>query len=91
MDNGWIIVFVAGIIWTIADGIVRIIRASKQSGGGKKFTVRFDDMESDLATLEQDLLGARQRIEVLEKIVTDGKYQLHRDIDDLAREHKHAG
>jgi|AntAceMinimDraft_12_1070368.scaffolds.fasta_scaffold68008_2 predicted nucleic acid-binding Zn-ribbon protein len=91
MNNAWIMVFVAGIIWALADGIVKIIRASKQSGGGKRMTARFDDLESDMASLEQELRDARQRIEVLEKIVTDGKYQLHQDIDNLSRETKRAG
>jgi hypothetical protein len=91
MNNPWIIVFVAGIIWALADGIVKIIRASKQSGGGQRTAARFDDLASDMAVLEQALLDARQRIEVLEKIVTDGKYQLHQDIDNLNRKNKRAG
>lgn len=55
----------------------------KQNGGGK-FKDRVGDLEDQVTDLEADLENARKRIEVLEKIVTDGKYDLKKQIDDLA-------
>ena len=72
-----------GIIATtaiITNGVVKIIKEAKSKGGSKAVS----DMEADLAALEQDVEDQRQRIEVLEKIVTDGKYDLGKQIDDLA-------
>ncbi len=66
---------------TITDGVVRIIKASKAPGG--KLSQRFDDLEDVIHDLEQDLADARSRIEVLEKIVTDQRYDLGREIDEL--------
>jgi hypothetical protein len=58
--------------------LVKIIRGHP---GSPK---RLDELETDLATLEQDLVDARERIIVLEKIVTDQKYDLGKQIDELA-------
>jgi 5-bromo-4-chloroindolyl phosphate hydrolysis protein len=80
----WVIVGIITVFAIITDGVVKIIKASK-SGGGKDANKKFGDLEADLATFEQDLDDARQRIEVLEKIVTDEKYDLGKKIDDLAR------
>lgn len=35
---------------------------------------------------QQELAELRERIEILEKIVTDEKYQLRRDLDQLERQ-----
>jgi len=35
---------------------------------------------------QQELVELRERIEILEKIVTDEKYQLQRDLDHLERQ-----
>ncbi len=35
---------------------------------------------------QQELAELRERIEILEKIVTDEKYQLQRDLDQLERQ-----
>ena len=43
-------------------------------------------LEADLATVEQDLADARERIEVLEKIVTDRRYDLSQEIDRLEKQ-----
>ena len=67
----------------IGDSVVKIVRVSK-SGGSKASDKRLDDLESDMASMEQDLEDARERIVVLEKIVTDDKYNLGKQIDDLA-------
>lgn len=84
MSSGlWIMIGVIAVSAIVTDGVVKIIRAAK-TGGGKAANKMFDDMESDLSILEQGLEDARQRIEVLEKIVTDEKYDLGKRIDDLA-------
>lgn len=79
----WIIIGCIAITSIIVNGVVKIIGVSK-SGGGKDANKKFDEIEADLSTLEQDLEDALQRIEVLEKIVTDEKYDLGKRIDDLA-------
>ncbi len=76
----WTAIAVIAVSSIVTRGVVEIIKASKAGGKGSK---RFDDLEGDLANLEQDLEDARQRIEVLEKIVTDGKYDLSKQINDL--------
>jgi hypothetical protein len=44
--------------------------------------------EPDQATLalQQEIAAMRERIETLEKIVTDEKYDLHRQFDDLKKD-----
>lgn len=83
MVDKLIIVLGAGLVlWAIGDAIVRIIRASKAPN--TRVTKRIEELESDIADLEHDLEESRKRIEVLEKIVTDGRDDLRRQIDDLA-------
>jgi hypothetical protein len=74
----WISITIIVVVSVLASALVKIIRGHP---GSPK---RFDELETDLATLEQDLLDARERIIVLEKIVTDQKYDLGKQIDDLA-------
>jgi len=77
----WIFLGVIVSVCIITGGVVRIIKAAKAPGG--KFSQRFDDLEDEIHELEQDLADARKRIEVLEKIVTDQRYDLGREIDGL--------
>jgi len=71
------------ILFVIIQGIVQIIKVSKSTGSrAAKQTIR--DLETDRAKVEEDMEELRQRIIVLEKIITDDKYNLHREIDDLA-------
>jgi len=77
----WVMVAVVAICAIVINGVERIIKAARSKGGSKVVS----DLEADLASLEQDLEEQRQRIEVLEKIVTDGKYDLGKEIDDLAK------
>ncbi len=79
----WAFLGTVVILSVIGDSIVKIIKASK-SGASKQSSGRMDDLESDMGELEKDLEDARERIVVLEKIVTDDKYQLNKDINDLA-------
>ncbi len=47
----------------------------------KKKHAKLDHQEG----IETELDELRERIEILEKIVTDEKYQLHRELTDLER------
>lgn len=79
MDKLFVFLGVGFMLWCIAEGIVRIIKASK-TGGGRKVA----DLEADLAAIEEELADARQRIEVLEAIATDSRQDLKRQIDQLS-------
>ena len=79
----WFYIFAFVTIAVVIDGVVKIIKASKGSRS-KELQNAVDEIEDDLAKVEQDLEDARNRIEVLEKIVTDDKRNLSREIDDLA-------
>lgn len=80
MDKLLLLLGVGFILWCIGEGIVRIIRASRGSvSGGKEAKLK-----GLLADIEEDLIDARKRIEVLESIVTDGRRDLRKQIDDLA-------
>ncbi len=76
----WVMIGVIVVCAITTNGVVKAINASKSKGGSKVIS----DLEADLAALEQDVEDQQQRIEVLEKIVTDGKYDLGKQIDDLA-------
>lgn len=77
----WIAIGVIAVAAITGRTIVAIIKASNAGG---KFKPRMEDLEEQVHDLESDLQDARHRIEVLEKIVTDQKYDLGREIDDLA-------
>lgn len=78
----WIAIGAICVTAILVRGIVSIIAVSK-TGGGKSGT-RVADLENQVNDLEADLADAKQRIEVLEKIVTDHRYDLNKQIDDLA-------
>jgi hypothetical protein len=81
MSSGfWVMVGLIFVCAIVTDGVVKIIKAAKSKSGSKIV----GELEADLAALEQDVEDQRQRIEVLEKIVTDGKYDLGKQIDELA-------
>ena len=82
MSTFWIFLTIIVGLSVIGDFVVKIVKASKHKHGSKEL----NDLESAIAVMEQDLEDARSRIEVLEKIVTDDKYQLNKDINDLAQE-----
>lgn len=77
----WVAIGAIAICAIIGKTLVKIITASNSGG---KFSTRVDDLEEQVNDLADELTDARQRIEVLEKIVTDQKYDLGRQIDDLA-------
>ena len=77
------------VVSIVADAVVKVVKSSRSGAGSnssshKALIARIDDLEADVTDLEQDLEDARERIVVLEKIVTDGKYNLGKEIDDLA-------
>jgi len=82
MDKIMVALGIAIVFWCIGDAIVRIIKAANANKGGGAVGQRVTDLEADLAELEQDLLDARKRIEVLETIATDERADLRRKIDD---------
>ena len=69
------------ISFIIGNTIVKLVQTSRS---GSRFDTRVADLEQQVDDLAGDLKDARQRIEVLEKIVTDQRYDLGRQIDDLA-------
>jgi hypothetical protein len=84
MGSFWAAVIVIGVVAVSFEGIVRIIKASKSASGSKKLLERISLLEAELSEDEQLLEDAVSRIEVLERIVTDDKYSLGKEIDDLA-------
>ncbi len=82
MSGMWTMIGVIVVVAIISDSVVKIIKAAK-SGGGKGAQRKFDDFETDMSSLEQELADVRERIIVLEKIVTDEKYDLGKQIDGL--------
>lgn len=78
----WVVIGLIAVSAIVVDGIVKIIRTTKSGDG--KFAERVQDLEEEIHDLRGELTEVRQRIEVLEKIVTDPKSDLSRQIDDLA-------
>ena len=72
------IVIVAIVCWAI----VELVNGSKNKKKDKK-----DAEQVNLASdVERQLAAMRERIETLEKIVTDEKYDLNRQFDDLKKD-----
>ena len=80
----WVGIFIVIALSVIINGVVKIIKASG-SGGSKAVKAKLDSLGDSVTSIEQDLEDARERIEVLEKIVTDDKHNLSREIDDLEK------
>lgn len=77
----WIVIGVISVVAIITDARVKMAKASRSGTG---FNERVCDLEEELHDLKTELSESRQRIEVLERIVTDEKIDLGRQIDDLA-------
>ncbi|MCR9258490.1 MAG: hypothetical protein NXH95_02115 [Pseudomonadaceae bacterium] len=67
--------------------VVIIVVVTTVAGVFNNYLKNKDKAESKLAdtALGEELDELRQRIEVLESIVTDQKYQLHRDLTELEK------
>jgi hypothetical protein len=76
----WVAIAVIAVAAILGNTVLEIIKAS---GAGGKFKPRIEGLEEQVHDLESDLLDARHRVEVLEKIVTSQKYDLGREIDEL--------
>ncbi|MFT5923877.1 MAG: hypothetical protein ACI9LE_000865 [Paraglaciecola sp.] len=72
------ILIVAVICWAI----VELVNGPK----GKKKDKKEADQVNPAHNLERDMAVMRERIETLEKIVTDEKYDLNRQFDDLKKD-----
>ncbi|MBQ75631.1 MAG: hypothetical protein CMQ20_11515 [Gammaproteobacteria bacterium] len=81
-SNFWVVFALVATCAIITDGVVKIIKASK-SGNSKEGAQKIEELEADFESLEADLDDAKNRIEVLEKIVTEEKYNLGKKIDEL--------
>ena len=78
----WLAVSIICVTVLVTNGIVQIVRVARSGGG--KLADRAADLDEQMHDLRAEIEEARQRIEVLEKIVTDQKFDLGRQIDDLA-------
>lgn len=72
------IVIVAIICWAI----VELVNGSKNKKKDKKES----ESINQTSHLEREMATMRERIETLEKIVTDEKYDLNRQFDDLKKD-----
>lgn len=70
-------IFIVGII---AWALVSLFGGSE---GGRRNKKRWDDADKKIADLEHELEKMTDRIKVIEKIVTDEKYELNRQFDEL--------
>lgn len=81
VSSFWGVIGVIVVVAILSDMVVKLVKVSKS---GAKSQGRVRDLEEQVQDMEADLQDARSRIEVLEKIVTDEKYDLKREINDLA-------
>lgn len=79
MDEVLLMLGAGFMLWCLAEGIVRIIKASRTSDPEGSSS----DLRGQIEDLEEELLDARKRIEVLESIVTDDRHTLRKQIDEL--------
>ena len=77
MDDFVLLLGVAILVYASGQAIVSIIRAAKTPAKKAR------ELTSQLETLEVELADARERIEVLERLATDGREQLNRKIEAL--------
>ncbi len=84
MGSYWLAGMVIAVVAISFEGVIRIIKASKAASGSKNLVEQVNMLETDLLESERLLEDAVARIEVLERIVTDDKYSLSKEIDNLA-------
>ena len=78
----WIAIGAIAITAILVRGIVSIVAVSRSPS--RKASERIEDLETQVDKLEDDLSDAVERIKVLEAIVTDKRFDLKQQIDDLA-------
>lgn len=69
-----------GIVAIIAWAIVSITQGAKPN---KKNKATQDQLQNEHEQLKQEIAAMAERLAVLEKIVTDEKYQLNKEFDSL--------
>lgn len=79
----WLFLAIIIVVAIVSNAAVKIIKTSRM-GDTKESRQRVKDLEIDVSALEEELEDARHRIAVLEKIVTDNRFDLGKQIDDLA-------
>lgn len=79
----WVAIGVIAVATIVGKTIVSIIEIKGANPDGY-FKPGNEGLQQQLHDLKSDLQDARHRIEVLEKIVTNQKFDLAREIDDLA-------
>jgi len=84
MSGLWAFLTVIVGLGIIGDVVVKIIKASKSKNASADVQQTISGLEQDLESMESEVEDARARIEVLEKIVTDDKFDLDKKIKDLA-------
>ncbi|WP_158967881.1 hypothetical protein [Paraglaciecola sp. L3A3] len=62
--------------------IVELVNGPK----GKKKNKKDIEKDNQASQLELEVIALRERVETLEKIVTDEKYDLHRQFNDLKKD-----
>jgi len=67
------------IVAIVAWAIIRIIEASKGKGENKK-------SEKELEAYQTEIASLKERVSVLEKIVTDERYDLKKQFADLEKD-----
>lgn len=78
--SGTTLAFLIVVTVVIGGGILRLLDKKMKYQDSPKLAA----LEAKLATLEQDIIAPlQQRIQVLEKIVTDEGYELRRTINKL--------
>lgn len=75
-------VFTIPIVAIICWAIVSIVNGPKMRKKDKNDV----DQLNQISNLEKQVATMRERIETLEKIVTDDKYDLNRQFDDLKKD-----
>nr|WP_136251627.1 hypothetical protein [Ningiella ruwaisensis] len=70
------------IIAILASMVVSIVKTVKRNNQVKFTDSKFKEYETQV---EQKLSAMQQRIEVLEKIVTDEKYNLNKEFENLKK------
>ena len=78
-------VFLFVIVITIIGGSIHLTKLWIRRRA-KGYGVRSDTLEREVDTLEREVDALRERVETLERIVTDDKYTLDREIEKLEDE-----
>ena len=79
----WIMIGVIVVTAIVGNMVVRIVKIAKESRPGGRFQAQVGELEETVRSQGRELREVRERVVVLEKIVTDRKHELGRQIDEL--------